>query len=147
MPDVLSNGGVEALVDAIRPELCERVWAEPYNDRLNWHALRDSYAPLSAEYDWFNRAFGASNTKEWSQYATTLYQRLRAQAEANGWLSKLNYLLYEIGISPAHAAAFGNLEGVSLQSKKSESGLSQHLAFSAIQRRLRILAASQTEGT
>jgi len=42
-PDVLEEAGVETLIDRIRPNLVETLWAEPFNDRANWGKVRDGY--------------------------------------------------------------------------------------------------------
>jgi DNA repair photolyase len=133
-PDVLADGTLEKLVAAVRPELCERVWAEPFNDRANWKLVRGGYQPGSAGYDWFTKAFGSVDHGGWSAYARDLYQRLRAQAETGGWLDRLRYLLYEHHVADEHVDGFGDLRGILLQSKPREDGRSQHPGFEGIQR-------------
>jgi DNA repair photolyase len=133
-PDVLDEGKLEALVDAIRPDLCEHVWAEPYNDRGNWQAVRDAYPKGSVGYDWFERMFAGKGKEGWSSYATQLYQRLIAKARAGGWLHKLRYLLYEQDITVEDAKTFCQLEGVLLQGKAGEDGFSTHPSFAAFEK-------------
>ena len=41
-PEVLEGDHLERLVQSLRPERLETVWAEPYNDRQNWKRLQDS---------------------------------------------------------------------------------------------------------
>jgi hypothetical protein len=57
-PEVLTSGRLNELMDAIRPERCEFIWAEPYNDRQNWAKVREGYDVGTEAYDWFTRAFG-----------------------------------------------------------------------------------------
>lgn len=133
-PDVLDEGKLEALVDAIRPELCEHVWAEPYNDRGNWEAVRDAYPKGSGGYAWFERMFGGKGKEGWSSYATQLYQRLITKARADGWFHKLRYLLYEGDITADDAKTFYRLEGVLLQGKAGDDGYSSHPSFAAFEK-------------
>ncbi len=41
-PHAVEGDGLERLVDAIRPNLVEHVWAEPYNDRFNWQGVYEA---------------------------------------------------------------------------------------------------------
>jgi len=121
-PDRLEQGGVERLVDLIRPDVVEEFWAEPYNDRTNWERVRGGYVPGSAGYDWFTNAFERRRHDVWSAYATELYSRLRDKALREGWIDKLKYLLYEGHITEADAAEFAGLRGVLLQRKVGSDG-------------------------
>lgn len=90
---------------------------EPYNDRANWKVVQEGHNAGTPEHEWFDRAFGDyCDPMVWSSYATELYQALRARAEADGWLSKLRYMLYEADVQPTHAERFCDLHGVLLQS-------------------------------
>jgi DNA repair photolyase len=133
-PDVLEEGRLDALVDAIRPDVCEHVWAEPYNDRGNWQTVRDAYPKGSVGYQWFERMFGGKGKEGWSSYATELYQRLLVKAKKDGWVHKLRYLLYEQDITEEDAKAFCHLEGVLLQGKTGEDGYSTHPSFAAFEK-------------
>jgi DNA repair photolyase len=133
-PDVLESGRLEALIDAIRPDVCEHVWAEPYNDRGNWQVVRDAYPKGSVGYEWFERMFGQRGTAGWSEYATELYDRLRFKAKKDGWMHKLRYLLYEQDITASDAQTFQKLEGVLLQGKVTEEGLSTNESFATFEK-------------
>jgi DNA repair photolyase len=133
-PDVLASGQLDRLLDQVRPELVEHVWAEPYNDRVNWRVVRDSYPARSAGHEWFTTVFEHKNPGAWSRYATELYVRLRARAEQGGWLPKLRYLLYEEMISAEDALRYAGLRGVLLQSKPAVDGTSRNAAIAAWQR-------------
>lgn len=124
------------LIEAIRPTKCDHVWSEPYNDRANWRAVRDGYPEGSHGYRWMTAVYQDGEKSTWSEYATTLYQRLRAAGERDGWLDKLRYLLYEDGIGEEHAPAFEGLYGVLLQSKPGEDGASPNPWMAQIQRRV-----------
>lgn len=140
-PDMLADEGLERLIEGIRPERCEHVWAEPYNDRLNWTAVRAGYDPKSAGYDFMTDVYGRKNKPRWSRYATDLYVRLRQRADRDGWASKIRYLLYELDITAADAPRFGDGAGVLLQSKPDEeTGLSRNPA-------LRILAPTEVSAS
>ncbi len=120
-PDVLSGDGLDRLLDAIRPELCEHVWAEPFNDRGCWRAVQAGYPKDSPGWTWFEETFGPDGSRaRWSAYATELYQRLWTRAKRDGWLHKLRYLLYEGDILLGDAPAFAGLEGVLLQGQGTE---------------------------
>ncbi len=123
-PDVVSGDDLDILLGAIRPERCETVWAEPFNDRANWENVRAGYGEKDFGYRWLTDVYGGADRAKgralWSQYATALYRRLRAKAKVGDWMQKLAYLLYEDGITEADAPAFEGLEGVLLQSKPHE---------------------------
>ena len=134
-PDMLSGHRLEQLVDAIRPDQGEHVWAEPFNDRQNWQKVRDGFEESSEAYHWLTAAFGGQKKDHalWSAYATELYVRLRNKARAEGWLRKLRYLLYEDKITASDAAQFAGLEGVLLQSKPGIDGKSRNPHIAALQ--------------
>lgn len=133
-PDMLEDESIETMIDMLNPDVVKDIWAEPFNDRINWRLVRDSYPVGSKTYDWFTRVYEYRQTWDWSSYATELYTRIRKQAKADFWISKLKYLLYEDLITPVDATAFRGLEGVLLQSKPEESGMSKNPAFAAIQK-------------
>lgn len=116
-PDALAGDGLERLVDAVRPERCEHVWAEPYNDRANALKVRAGYAEGTAGHTFLTEVYERGDRRRWSAYAAELYTRLITKARAEGWAHKLRFLLYEDGIVQADASAFAGLEGVLLQSK------------------------------
>ncbi len=138
-PDVMEEGSLERLVDSISPHEVEHIWAEPYNDRVNWATVRAGYDEGTAGYRWFTKTYEAGNIASWSRYATDLFVRLRAKADSEGWLHKLRYLLYEQNVQREDAAAFRGLQGVLLQSKPADDGRSRnpHLA------RFQVVRASQ----
>lgn len=128
---------VDALLDAVRPERCERVWAEPYNDRTNWDKVTGD---AETEAD-LRRIFGPSKDPDaWSDYAVQLYKHLRRRAEADGWLDRLAYMLYEASMTEHHARTFRDLRGVLLQSA-GKGGRSKHPVFAALQDRLGVTRA------
>jgi DNA repair photolyase len=132
-PDVLEGNKLEELVARVRPDLVEHVWAEPYNDRKNWRAVRTGYDEGSHGYKWLTDVYEHGRKDLWSEYATELYVRLRDKARREGWLCKLRYLLYEGGITQNDAAKFKGLEGVLLQSKPDENGKSRNPYIAALQ--------------
>ncbi len=125
-PDVMADGSLEQLVDAISPHEVEHIWAEPYNDRVNWAAVRAGYDEGTRGYRWFTETYETGKISSWSRYATDLFVRLRAKAESEGWLHKLRYLLYEQNIQRGDAAVFSGLQGVLLQSKPAADGRSRN---------------------
>jgi DNA repair photolyase len=131
-PDVLTNGGIDELVARIRPSRCEHVWAEPFNDRVNWRHVRDGYVKGSPGFEWFSATFERKERGAWSRYATDLYVALREIADRDGWTHKLRYLLYEAGIDAEHADAFDGLRGVLLQSPTDPEGRSKNLHIRAM---------------
>lgn len=132
-PHTLEGDHLERLVEAIRPERNEHVWAEPFNDRKCWRAIHDCLDPSGRDAVWLQRVYDDGDRGLWSSYATELYQRLRCQAEAGDWLNKLRYLLYEGNIAKHDAPAFRGFEGVLLQSKPNDAGLSRNPAFAELQ--------------
>ncbi len=128
-PDVLEGDRLERLVDLIRPDVVEHFWAEPFNDRDNWRQVRDGYAPGSRGYQWLTDVFENGRGDLWSAYAAELFSRLRTKAQAEGWLQKLRYLLYETGITPEDAVEFAGLEGVLLQSRPGADGITRSEAL------------------
>ena len=132
-PDMLASGQVERLIDQIRPDRVEHVWAEPYNDRTNWRVVRNSYSEGSMGHEWMTAVYERRERGRWSQYATELYERLRGHAEKNGWLEKLRYLLYEGLVTAEDAPRYSDLSGVLLQSKPADDGRSRNPNIAAIQ--------------
>jgi DNA repair photolyase len=132
-PDVLAGNTLEELVDALRPQQLEHVWAEPFNDRRNWHHVRDGYLPGSPGYRWLTAVYEKGDYKRWSAYATELYVRLRDKARRDGWLPKLRYLLYERHIHAQDAQEFRGLAEVWLQGKPDAAGKSQNAFIRALQ--------------
>lgn len=132
-PEALEGDHLERLVDAIRPDLVEHVWAEPFNDRVNWKHVRKALDAGSAGYKWLTDVYENRNTAIWSSYATEQYCRLRDKARVEGWLSKLRFLLYEGDINEDDARRFSGLEGVLLQSKPGEHGMSPNPSFVRLQ--------------
>lgn len=132
-PGVMEDGQLDELIDAVNPEACEHVWAEPYNNRQNWRRVQSAYAEGSPGWEWLERMYGQRVPGSWSQYATTLYQRLRARSDAEGWTSKLRYMLYEDGVTSSDAATFSDMAGLMLQSPANENGGSKSEPFARLQ--------------
>ncbi len=137
-PDALEGGGVMRLVRAIRPHLCEHVWAEPYNDRANWRSVRAGFHPSSAPASLLAMMFGPGSLRAaWSDYAVELYAQLRRAADAGLWLEKLKFLLYEGNVINAHVhrlvIRFGSLRGMLLQGPTLDDGSSKHPLFAQAQ--------------
>jgi DNA repair photolyase len=132
-PDVMTGSGLDDLVDAIRPERCETVWAEPFNARGNWLVVRDGYAEGSPGWEWLTAVFERGDQAEWSRYATSLYVTLKLRAERDGWIEKLKYLLYEHGIVANDARAYCDTRGLILQSPADEDGRSNNPHIRAVQ--------------
>lgn len=132
-PDVLDEDRLDELVDGINPTACERVWAEVFNDRINWRAVQQGYRAGSPGWDRMAGLFEDRRSGAWSAYATGLYVRLRRRAQVEGWLHKLSYLLYEDSVTDTDAPAFAKLEGVLLQSRPAADGLSKNAAFRRMQ--------------
>ncbi len=137
-PSVLETDELEKLITEIRPELCEQVWAEPYNNRSNWRVVRDCFDHGSFTYDWMTRVYGKGDKLLWSQYATDLYQKVLTVAKTDGWVDKLRYLLYEVNIDNTHAPEFATLEGVLLQSIDKKTGISENPTFAQLQASARL---------
>lgn len=125
-PDLLAGAGLDRLIERIRPDLVEHVWAEPYNDRNNWAIVRKGYAPGTYGYRWLTDVYERGQTERWSRYATDLYERLLIRAERDGWEEKLRYLLYEGNIAESDASVYRSLRGVLLQSTPGDDGLSRN---------------------
>lgn len=135
-PNMLDVDHLEQLVESIHPAACEHVWAEPFNDRVNWKSVRDGYAAGTATREFLEAVYDRQDWGQWSRYATQLYLRLRQRAEREGWLWKLRYLLYEDRITAEDSHSFSDLKGVLLQAKPDTNGLSKNPHFAAIQRAL-----------
>lgn len=129
------------LFEAVRPERCETIWAEPANDRDCADVVREVYAVGTEWRDWYDRVYPPAvrgkrppkDTHRWSIYATQLYRTLREAAIQGGWLDRLIYLLYEDDIAAGHALQFADWKGVSLQSKAREDGKSVNPYLAALQ--------------
>ena len=128
----LEGDRLERLVDQVRPDLVEHVWAEPFNDRVNWRAVRDGYDPASHGYEWLTEVCERGNKAVRSRCATEIYTRLRAKAEREGWLPKLKYLLHPGDITAADAPAFAGLKGVLLPSTPNDEGQTKNRHIAAV---------------
>jgi DNA repair photolyase len=128
------GGELTELVALIRPDLVEHIWAEPYNDRVNWRRVRDAFPGGSHERARFEAMFDGSEPAAWSSYCAELYRQLRERL-GDRWIQKLQFLLYEGDILPEHAAAFAGFDGVILQGKPDETGVSKNSCIAALQRK------------
>lgn len=117
-PDALEGNGVEKLVAAIRPDLCETVWSEPYNDRANWRAVAAGYEEGSRSRAFLERCFNGSEARlTWSQYAGHLYDRVHAALGSEA--RKHRYLLYQDGLVSWEKDRLRGAPGVLFQSDES----------------------------
>jgi len=146
-PDVLDGCALEDLVEAIRPERVETVWAEPYNDRASWKMVQAGYRPGSRGWHWLERVYGRRDWGAWSAYATELYVRLHAHAVEHGWQQKFKYLLYEDLIAKEDASALSGLDGVLLQSKPDARGISRNPSIAALQQPTRAPREDERPGS
>jgi hypothetical protein len=122
-PDALNGEGVERLVEAIRPELCETVWSEPYNDRANWRAVAAGYADERSRA-FIARMFSGDEARlTWSQYAGHLYDRVHAALRARGAEQKHRYLLYQGSLVDFERERLRGAEGVLFQSAEKSKTL------------------------
>jgi hypothetical protein len=122
-PDVFFElGGVGRLVQAIRPERCETVWSEPFNDRANWRLVCDGYEKGSRAHERMSAIFGGPNhVALWSEYAAELYERVHGALGEHA--AKHRYLLYQDGMTPATKAALRDAPGVLFQSDETKKSL------------------------
>lgn len=130
----IDGDGLERLLDAIRPELCEDIWYEPYNDRANWRRVQAGHAHGSWEWTAIEKLFAHGRGNHWSDYACRLYERMRIAGERGGWFNKTHYLLYEGDIVARDAGRLRDLDGILLQGKPDENGLSRNQAIADVQR-------------
>ena len=119
------------LVEAVRPDRCETVWAEPFNDRANWKHVRDGYAKGTGGWERLSAMYGSKDRRVWSHYATSLLLELRKLSADQGWADKLVYLLYEGDITDDDASKIGSLDGILLQNKPVD-GHSPHPIFATM---------------
>jgi DNA repair photolyase len=118
-PDVLAGNGVERLVEAVRPDRCETVWSEPYNDRANWRAVAAGYRETSPERKVLSMLFeGPGARSYWSDYAVALYQRVHEAL--GGEAGKHRYLLYQDTMTAAGREALRGAEGMLFQSDETK---------------------------
>ena len=133
-PDVLDTDELERLLDEIRPERCQHVWAEPYNDRQNWRRIFKAN-PEAVSARRLKTIYETKDAALWSEYAVNLYERLSSHAQRHAWSEKLRYLLYEASIDRQHAHRLGELRGIYPQSPTDDCGLSKNAAIAEVQRR------------
>lgn len=124
------------LINSINPEIVEEIWAEPYNDRLNWRLVREAFSEGSGERGCFEAMFDGSDPGAWSAYSAELYRQL-CRLLGRRSISKLRYLLYEGDILAEHVSAFTGLEGVLLQGKAAEDGFSKNSVIANLQKAAR----------
>lgn len=117
-PDALNRDGVERLVEAIRPERCETVWSEPYNDRANWRHVAAGYTDERARNSVARMFLGDEARLHWSQYAWHLYVRVHSALAKHGAADKHRYLLYQDGLIPSERESLRGAQGVLFQSEE-----------------------------
>lgn len=117
-PDALAGEGVERLVAAIRPERCETVWSEPFNDRNNWRAVAAGYTDEGSRAVVEGLFSGRDPQWRWSAYALDLYRRVHAALGTER--HKHRYLLYQDGMIASAREALSGAEGVLFQSDESK---------------------------
>jgi len=117
-PDALNGDGVERLVAAIRPERCETVWSEPYNDRANWRAVVAGYTDERWRASLALMFSGDEARLHWSWYAGHLYDRVHAALAKHGAAEKHRYLLYQDGLIPTERERLRGAQGVLFQSEE-----------------------------
>ncbi len=142
-PDVLENKQLEQLLDAINPGVTETIWAEPFNDRQNWRAVRRGYDEASHGYEFLTQVYAQGERSAWSRYATETYRRLAKHAASQGWLEKLRYLLYEKDIGQADAQKMAPFASILFQGKQNDLGISRNSSIARIQNVLDVVAATR----
>lgn len=119
-PDALDGDGVERLVAAIRPERCETVWSEAFNDRDNWRSVAAGYLHGTPAHDrMMSLFFGVDRVIRWTDYATDVYRRVHAALGSEA--HKHRYLLYQDTMTDRGRAAMQTAEGVLFQSDETKS--------------------------
>lgn len=114
-PDALDGDGVERLVEAIRPERCETVWSEAFNDRDNWRSVAAGYEHGTPAHDRMTSLFsGADRVLRWTDYATDVYRRVHAALGSEA--RKHRYLLYQDTMTTQGREALRGAEGMLFQS-------------------------------
>lgn len=120
-PDALNGDGVERLVAAIRPERCEIIWSEPYNDRNNWRAVAAGYTNARSR-EAIERMFSGDEARlNWSQYAGQLYDRVHAALAKHNAAEKHRYLLYQDKLMSWEREHLQGAPGVLFQSDEKKS--------------------------
>ena len=117
-PDALDGDGVERLVEAIRPDRCETVWSEPFNDRNNHQAVANGYDDEAARIRVTSLFVGGNARASWSYYAQHLYARVHAAL--GGEAHKHRYLLYQDTMTERGREAMRTAEGVLFQSDETK---------------------------
>jgi len=76
-----------------------------------------------------------NNDVEWSRYATELYNRVRKKAEAEDWVDRIRFLLYENRIQENDIARLKFDGTILFQNKPEEDGFSKHSKIALIQKK------------
>jgi DNA repair photolyase len=103
---------VKQLLDQVRPELCEGVWAEAVNPRGK--SLVNTFnelmaAGLEVEAKELQPVIG--NKKTWSKYATNLFHEFQKEMNDRGLLDKLHFLQYLKSLSKEYRKYFVGIPG------------------------------------
>lgn len=118
-PDALNGDGVERLVEAIRPDRCETIWSEPYNDRANWRAVAAGYQSDDPMRSVVESMFDGPKARGiWSTYASDLYRRVHAALGSEA--RKHRYLLYQDTMTPTAKELLRGAQGVLFQSDETK---------------------------
>lgn len=130
-PSALLDFGIDRLIAEIRPERCETVWAEPYNDRANWRHVAGGHDVDSLQRRSIELTF--ASPAAWSRYAINLALAVRRNARVGGWQERLVFLLYEANVLERDASRLAHLAGISLQSERGADGKSTNPAIARMQ--------------
>lgn len=118
-PDALDGDGVERLIAAIRPERCETVWSEAFNDRDNWRSVAAGYLHGTPAHDRMTSLFfGVDRVIRWTDYATDVYRRVHAALGSEA--HKHRYLLYQDTMTAHGREALRGAEGMLFQSDETK---------------------------
>ncbi len=123
LPDIVPH--LDAVFREIQVERLTTIWAAPFHQNY-WQRIQKAFGKESPEHSWFTAVFKHGHDERWSRFAADFYLRLALKGRAEGWFSKVRFLLDEQRIRPLDALLFDQLERVVLLGPTDADGYSQN---------------------
>jgi len=132
LPDLVPH--LDVVFREIQVERLSTIWAAPMHGN-HWRLIREAFDEGSPEDSWLSSVFAHGQEERWSRFAADFYLRLALKGRAEGWFSKVRFLLDEQRIRPLDALLFDQLDRVILLGPTDADGYSQNPSIRRQQRK------------
>jgi hypothetical protein len=123
LPDIVPH--LDAVFREIQVERLTTIWAAPFHQNY-WQRIQKAFGKESPGHPWFTAVFKHGHDERWSRFAADFYLRLALKGRAEGWFSKVRFLLDEQRIRPLDALLFDELDRVILLGPTDPDGYSKN---------------------